>query len=106
GVGAAAGGGAEARAAGAGPWARIRGERRRVTLLRARLLVPPAADALMDTSRALETLIEKIRSLGGRVEEMSPTGVGAAFGLDLPEDAPRRAAHAAMAMRKALERFG
>src|SRR5262249_47037586 len=43
---------------------------------------------------------------GGRVEELSPTSVGAAFGLDLPEDAPRRAAHAAMAMRKALERFG
>jgi len=69
-------------------------------------MVPPAADALMDTSRALETLIDKIRNLGGRVEELSPTSVGAAFGLDLPEDAPRRAAHAAMAMRKALERFG
>src|SRR5262249_11343588 len=96
----------QAPAASAVPSARIRWERRRVTLLRARLLVPPAADALMDTSRALETLIEKIRSLGGRVAEMSPTGVGAAFGLDLPEDAPRRAAHAAMAMRKALERFG
>jgi len=88
------------------PSIRIRWERRRVTLLRARLMVPAGADALMDTSRALETLIEKIRSLGGRVEELSPTGVGAAFGLDLPEDAPRRAAHAAMAMRKALERSG
>src|SRR5262249_4305242 len=93
-------------AASAVPSARIRWERRRVTLLRARLMVPLAADALMDTSRALETLIDKIRSLGGRVEELSPTSVGAAFGLDLPEDAPRRAAHAAMAMRKALERFG
>jgi len=84
----------------------IRWERRRITLLRARLTVPDDADALLDTSRALEILIEKIRSLGGRVEELSPTSVGAAFGLDLPEDAPRRAAHAAMAMRKALERAG
>jgi transcriptional regulator with AAA-type ATPase domain/tetratricopeptide (TPR) repeat protein len=84
----------------------IRWERRRVTLLRARLMAPANADALLDTSRALETLIEKARSLGGRVEELSPTSVGAAFGLDLPEDAPRRAAHAAMAMRKALERIG
>jgi DNA-binding NtrC family response regulator/tetratricopeptide (TPR) repeat protein len=93
-------------AASAVPSVRIRWERRRVTLLRARLMVPAGTDALMDTSRALETLIEKIRSLGGRVEELSPTSVGAAFGLDLPEDAPRRAAHAAMAMRKALERSG
>jgi DNA-binding NtrC family response regulator/tetratricopeptide (TPR) repeat protein len=84
----------------------IRWERRRITLLRARIMVPDDADALLDTSRALETLIEKIRSLGGRVEELSPTSIGAAFGLDLPEDAPRRAAHAAMAMRKALERAG
>ena len=84
----------------------IRWERRRVTLLRARLMAPANADVLLDTSRALETLIEKARSLGGRVEELSPTSVGAAFGLDLPEDAPRRAAHAAMAMRKALERIG
>ena len=95
-----------AAAAAAVPSIRIRWERRRLTLLRARLMVPVGADALIDTSRALETLIEKIRSLGGRVEELSPTSVGAAFGLDLPEDAPRRAAHAAMAMRKALERFG
>ena len=84
----------------------IRWERRRVTLLRARLMAPANADVLLDTSRALETLIEKVRSLGGRVEELSPTSVGAAFGLDLPEDAPRRAAHAAMAIRKALERIG
>jgi len=90
----------------AAPSIRIRWERRRVTLLRARLMVPAGADVLLDTSRALETLIEKLRSLGGRVEELSPTSVGAAFGLDLPEDAPRRAAHAAMAMRKALERVG
>jgi len=88
------------------PSTRIRWERRRVTLLRARLMVPADADVLLDTSRALETLIEKVQSLGGRVEELSPTSVGAAFGLDLPEDAPRRAAHAAMAMRKALERDG
>jgi len=95
-----------APAAPAAPSISIRWERRRITLLRARLSVPDDADALLDTTRALETLIEKIRSLGGRVEELSPTSVGAAFGLDLPEDAPRRAAHAAMAMRKALERAG
>jgi DNA-binding NtrC family response regulator/tetratricopeptide (TPR) repeat protein len=88
------------------PPIRIRWERRRVTLLRARLMVPADVDVLLDTSRALETLIDKARSLGGRVEELSPTSVGAAFGLDLLEDAPRRAAHAAMAMRKALERLG
>jgi DNA-binding NtrC family response regulator/tetratricopeptide (TPR) repeat protein len=92
--------------ASAVPPIRIRWERRRVTFLRARLIVPASVDVLIDASRALETLIDKVQSLGGRVEELSPTGIGAAFGLDLPEDAPRRAANAAMAMRKALERVG
>ena len=45
-----------------------------------------------------------MESFGGRVEELGPLGVVAAFGLEPVEDAPRRAAHAAMAMRKAAER--
>jgi hypothetical protein len=59
---------------------------------------------LPDTSRALEVIMEKVRSFGGRVEELSPTGVVAAFGLEPIEDAPRRAALAAMAVLKAAER--
>src|SRR6266536_1405011 len=82
----------------------IRWENRRVTLLRALLIRPGADTGLSDTSRALEMLVDKVRSFGGRIEEMSPRGIGAAFGLDPAEDAARRAAHAAMAIQKAAER--
>ena len=49
---------------------------------------------------------DKVRTFGGRVEELSPRGIGAVFGVQPTEDAPRRAAHAAMAIQKAVERAG
>ncbi len=87
----------------------VRWEKRRLTLLRATLIVPPAtgltADAPPpDAARGLEALVEKVQTFGGRIEELSPTGIVAAFGLDPVEDATRRAAHAAMAIQKATER--
>jgi len=82
----------------------IRWESRRVTLLRAILITPDADEELPDTSRALDVLLDKLRAFGGRIEELSPRGVGAVFGLEPVEDAPRRAAHAAMAIQKAAER--
>jgi DNA-binding NtrC family response regulator/tetratricopeptide (TPR) repeat protein len=84
--------------------ATVRWEERRVTLLRAVLAVPAATDPRLYPSRALELIVEKVQSFGGRVEEASPTGLVAAFGLEPVEDAPRRAAHAAMAIQKAVER--
>ncbi|MBI3780320.1 MAG: sigma 54-interacting transcriptional regulator [candidate division NC10 bacterium] len=88
---------------GAAP-AGVRWEQRRLTLLRAALVVPAATDPSLHASRALEVLVEKAQSFGGRVEELSPTGIVAVFGLEPVEDAPRRAAHAAMAIQKAAER--
>ncbi len=82
----------------------VRWERRRVTLLRAALVSPPVGGGPAYGSRGPEVLVEKVRSFGGRVEELSPTGVVAAFGLEPVEDAPRHAAHAAMAIQKAAER--
>jgi DNA-binding NtrC family response regulator len=82
---------------------RVRWDRRRVTLLRA-TLVAAAPGGPLYASRSTEALVEKVRSFGGRVEELSPIGVVAAFGLDPLEDAPRHAAHAAMAIQKAVER--
>jgi DNA-binding NtrC family response regulator/tetratricopeptide (TPR) repeat protein len=82
----------------------IRWERRQIAFLRAALVTPPGADTLLDTHRVLETLLEKVRIFAGRVEELSPTSVGGSFGLEDLEEAPRRAAHAAMAVRRALER--
>ena len=82
----------------------VRWERRRIALLRAALVPPPPNAPSSYTSQGPEFLVEKVRSFGGRVEELSPSGIVAAFGLDPVEDAPRRAAHAAMAIQKAAER--
>jgi len=79
-------------------------ERRRVTMLRASLLAPSAPEALLQTNRALELLLDKVRSFGGTIEGRGPTGIAAAFGLDPTEDAPSRAAHAAMAIVNAVTR--
>src|SRR5438309_1676127 len=79
-------------------------ERRRVTMLRASLLAPSAPEALLETNRALELLVDKVRSFGGTIEGRGPTGIAAAFGLDPTEDAPSRAAHAAMAVVNAVTR--
>ena len=45
-----------------------------------------------------------MRSFGGRIEELSPTSIGAVFGMETMEEASRRAAHAGMAMQRLLER--
>jgi len=83
--------------------AALRWERRRVTLLRAALGVAPTAEPPLETSRAIEVMVDKIRSFGGRVVGVSPGGVVAAFGLEPMEDAPSRAALAALAIQRALE---
>jgi tetratricopeptide (TPR) repeat protein len=73
-------------------------------MLRAALVTPSAPESFLETSRSLGLLLDKVRSFGGSIEGRSPTGIAAAFGLDPTEDAPSRAAHAAMAMVKALVR--
>jgi transcriptional regulator with AAA-type ATPase domain len=81
----------------------VRWERRRITLLRASILAGDAEPTLA-TTRLLEDLIVKIHTFGGRVEEVSPTGVVAAFGFEPAENAPWRAANAAISMLKAIDR--
>ena len=68
-------------------------ETRRVTLLQARLA--PG----WETTRAIEESAAKVRSFGGRIEATHPDGLLATFGLEPDEDAPRRAAYAALAVR-------
>lgn len=82
----------------------VRWEPRRLTFFRAALVSPETSDPRIYPSRAAEVLVEKVESFGGRVEELGPTGLVATFGLEPIEDAPRRAAHAAMAIQKAVER--
>ena len=50
----------------------------------------------------MEILIEKIEGLGGQVVEVASSGFLAAFGVPPVEDAPSRAARAALAVRNAL----
>jgi len=82
------------------PDVRLRWERRSLALLAARV----GSGSVAENSVALETLVEKVESFGARVEELTPTRVVAAFGLDGVEDALRRAAHAALAIHNAIER--
>ena len=83
---------------------RIQWDHRGITLLRADLVAPAGVEAWSGTSRVLEDVIDKLRAFGGRVEELTPTGVVASFGVDLVDDPSRRAAHAAMAVHKGAAR--
>ena len=81
----------------------VRWERRRVTLLRLRLRAD-ADTPLSVTTTLVDSFVERVRVFGGRVEDVSPRGFVAVFGLEPDEDAPRRAADAALALRGGLER--
>jgi DNA-binding NtrC family response regulator/tetratricopeptide (TPR) repeat protein len=82
----------------------IQWERRGITLLSIALMQPDGCDAGAHTSRALEVVIDKVQTFGGRVEELAPTRVVASFGVDPVDDAPRRAAHTAIVIQKKAER--
>jgi tetratricopeptide (TPR) repeat protein len=60
-----------------------------------------AASGTVDASRFMETVLDKIQSFGGQVDELSARRAVAAFGLEPEEDAPHRAAHVALALLKA-----
>jgi transcriptional regulator with AAA-type ATPase domain/predicted ATPase len=81
-----------------------RWERRRIALLRAALVPAATPDATIETARILEALIDKLRTFGGRLEGLSPIGLVGIFGADAGDDAAGRAAYAALAMVKTLER--
>src|SRR5262249_11398332 len=78
-------------------------EPRRVALLRADVVVD-AATAPADAGHALDELFGKVRSFGGEIVELGRSALVATFGLEAVEDAPVRAALAALAIVKAVER--
>jgi DNA-binding NtrC family response regulator/tetratricopeptide (TPR) repeat protein len=80
-------------------------ERRLVAVLQAALGTERDAP-LPRTTRAVQVLVDKVVSFGGRVEELAPAAVVAAFGVEPMEDAPRRAALAAQAIQLALHDRG
>src|SRR5437867_3782319 len=59
----------------------VQWEHRHVALLRADLVTMAPVDVVAAVGAALEALVEKIESFGGRIEEVSPGGVVAVFGL-------------------------
>ena len=83
--------------------ARFSWDRRHLTLLRAALDVE-ALENPMAALPVLQELVDKVSGFGGRIEDLGARGFIAAFGFEPAEDAPWRAAHAAMAIRKVLER--
>src|SRR5262249_43895908 len=68
------------------PW-----ERRQLAFLRATLVPVSDLDTGPGIAAALQLLVGKVESFGGRVEALGPLGLVAAFGLESIEDAPRRA---------------
>jgi tetratricopeptide (TPR) repeat protein/MoxR-like ATPase len=57
-----------------------------------------------DTGGVLPTLADKVRTFGATIQEVSPLSFVAVFGLEPVEDASQRAALAAIALRKTVER--
>ena len=85
------------------PWPlpALRWEERLITVLGVRLDAPEGTASFQLTS-VLETLMGKVTSFGARIEDLTPVGLVAVFGIDAMEDGPRRAVHAARAMIRAL----
>jgi DNA-binding NtrC family response regulator/tetratricopeptide (TPR) repeat protein len=85
------------------PAARAQWERRPVVFLRVALV--SAGNQSEHAPRAvLEDIHQKIAAFGGALDGVSPLGLTAVFGLDAVEDAARRAAHAAAAIRQLAAR--
>jgi tetratricopeptide (TPR) repeat protein len=87
--------------AAAPPVAGLRWQRTRVTFLLAHVT---SGDEVPEHERTalIERIAEKVRAFGGRVLDLEPTGLFAAFGLEIVEDAGRHAAHAALASQRVL----
>jgi DNA-binding NtrC family response regulator/tetratricopeptide (TPR) repeat protein len=78
----------------------VRPAAQRLTLVYVALVSSRVESHSHEMTRALEGVIDKARSFGGWIERVRPDGVVVAFGIDPAEDAPRRAVHAAAAIRQ------
>jgi DNA-binding NtrC family response regulator/tetratricopeptide (TPR) repeat protein len=80
----------------------VRWESRHLAFLYASLAGTGAPAA--DTRGVLPELTDKVRIFGATLQDLSPLSFVAVFGLEPVEDAPQRAALAAIALRKTVER--
>ena len=78
----------------------VRWQRTRVTFLQTQVADDGAVPE-HERTRVLDEIAAKVTGFGGRIIEMGPSFVRAAFGLDIIEDAARHAAHAAFAVQRA-----
>ena len=92
----------DAPAAAGRPTQPVRWTQSRVTLLLARLARQDGSALEPEPVGALDHAAAKISGFGGRILDIGPSSVRAVFGLDTVEDAPRRAAHAALAVQRAI----
>jgi DNA-binding NtrC family response regulator/tetratricopeptide (TPR) repeat protein len=79
-------------------------ESRLVAVLRAAIGTESGVSSLPVTTRAIQMLVGKIVSFGGRVEDLAPGAIVGTFGVEPMEDAPRRGALAARAIQSELIR--
>jgi transcriptional regulator with AAA-type ATPase domain/tetratricopeptide (TPR) repeat protein len=86
----------------AAPPSPVRWQRTRVTLLHAQVADADATGVEHERLRMIDDIARKASAFGGRIIEVGPECVKAAFGLDLIEDAARDAAHAAFAVQRAV----
>ena len=85
------------------PSSPVRWQRMRVTLLQAQVIDRDATRGRpRAAARARDMCAAKASAFGGRILELGPSSVKAAFGLDLVEDAACHAAHAAFAVQRAV----
>ena len=77
----------------------VRWQRTRITVLQGQLF---DADTVAEHERArvLEEIAAKTSAFGGRIIELGPSSVKAAFGFDIAEDAACHAVHAALAVHR------
>src|SRR5262249_27804355 len=80
-------------------------EQRHLALLRICVTACGEASSAL-TTNALEAVVEKVQSFGGYLEDLGPGSMVAVFGREPTEDAAQRAAHAALAIQKMVERAG
>jgi DNA-binding NtrC family response regulator/tetratricopeptide (TPR) repeat protein len=81
----------------------VEGETRAITFLRVAIATLEAPAPPSPAGRVLERLAQTVEGFGGHVLSLGPGGLVAAFGLLPLEETPARAAHAALAIRRATE---
>ena len=80
----------------------VRWTRTRITFLQAQLATVGEDATDRQSFEALERIAAKVSGFGGRILDLDASSVRGAFGLEIVEDAPRHAAHVALAAQRMM----